>query len=603
MPQSGSPPDPFDAGSKLLILQANAALETVGFPVNQTSTNIFRGPISITNSGVFRVGGNSRLELSGPISGENGLLVLTNGGTLALSGTNTYTSNTIVHSGTLLLTSSSNLPANTTLILSNRTTTGNAALSLGNNAVFPVGNPMNVSLHNAAVTIGGDGTWNGPITLIGGNNFGLYGGADGLNLLGTIITNGNAKVSIEGDKTRVAGSLKFTNEMGIGVSSGLGAAFNERFTTVQFDSQNYWTNTVFGRGRIILGASNALPPSAPMRLGVLSAGVGDRRLFLDLNGFNQTVTTVAETAVGDSLIRFGNSSTNGNSMLTVATPTGATNTWAIRLEDDLENQLDYTNNLGLTVTSGLLVLVNTNTYTGPTLVSGGTLLLNLGSGIAAGRVGQLGDTTVIVNGTGTLGGNGIIAGPVTVGAGGTLSAGTSIGRLTIKNTLELQTGSRAVFEVNVGTTNDQVVGVSTLTYGGTLVVTNVGAVPFADGNVFKLFDAANYVAGAVAIQPASPGTGLAWDTSKLAADGTLRVVPLPPAPVIASYGTLADGNFSITVNGVDGRQYSLLASTNVAAPISAWTLIKSDTQTGSSIVLTDLGATNHPTRFYLISTP
>jgi len=54
---------------------------------------------------------------------------------------------------------------------------------------------------------------------------------------------------------------------------------------------------------------------------------------------------------------------------------------------------------------------------------------------------------------------------------------------------------------------------------------------------------------------------------------------------------------------VDGRQYSLLASTNVAAPISAWTLIKSDTQTGSSIVLTDLGATNHPTRFYLISTP
>jgi autotransporter-associated beta strand protein len=326
-------------------------------------------------------------------------------------------------------------------------------------------------------------------------------------------------------------------------------------------------------------------------------------LFLDLNGFNQTVSTVAETAVGDSTIRFGNSSTNANSVLTVATPPGTTNTWAIRLEDDLENQLNYTNSLGLTVTSGLLALVNTNTYTGPTLITGGTLLLNIGTGLNAGRVGQLGETVVTVSGTGTLGGNGTIAGPVTVASGGTLSAGTSIGKLTINNTLDLQAGSRSVFELNVGNTNDQVVGISTLTCGGTLVVTNVGALPFADGNVFKLFDAASYVAGTMAVQPASPGPGLAWDTSKLAMDGTLRVVSLPPAPVIAGYGKLPDGNFAVTVNGENGRFYSLLATTNVAAPLNTWTVIQSAIQISSSVVLTDLGATNYPTRFYLISTP
>ena len=58
--------------------------------------------------------------------------------------------------------------------------------------------------------------------------------------------------------------------------------------------------------------------------------------------------------------------------------------------------------------SGVLALNGTNTYTGTTLVSAGVLA-----------------------------GNGVISGPVTVGASGTLSPGAPLGALTVNNTVTL----------------------------------------------------------------------------------------------------------------------------------------------------------------------
>jgi autotransporter-associated beta strand protein len=61
--------------------------------------------------------------------------------------------------------------------------------------------------------------------------------------------------------------------------------------------------------------------------------------------------------------------------------------------------------------TGRLTLGGTNLYTGGTIVSGGTLLINNTSGSGTGT----GDVTV---NAGSLGGNGSVAGAVTVGAGG-----------------------------------------------------------------------------------------------------------------------------------------------------------------------------------------
>ena len=74
---------------------------------------------------------------------------------------------------------------------------------------------------------------------------------------------------------------------------------------------------------------------------------------------------------------------------------------------------------------GTLTLANTNTYTGLTTVSNGTLLVN----------GMTGTNLVMVATGATLGGTGILNGPVTVAAGGTLAPGGlgTIGKLTLTN--------------------------------------------------------------------------------------------------------------------------------------------------------------------------
>jgi hypothetical protein len=151
----------------------------------------------------------------------------------------------------------------------------------------------------------------------------------------------------------------------------------------------------------------------------------------------------------------------------------------------------------------------------------------------------LGGTPVIVSG-GVLAGAGPFsgAGSVTINSGGTLSPGGSaalasaIGIMTNFGNLTLNPGSKAYLEVNLTTkTNDSIRGLNTMVYNGcTLLVTNVGAQAITNGSVFKFFFATNYTPGAVTVAPPVPATGLVWDTSQLAVDGTLRVMPVNTNP-------------------------------------------------------------------------
>jgi hypothetical protein len=119
-----------------------------------------------------------------------------------------------------------------------------------------------------------------------------------------------------------------------------------------------------------------------------------------------------------------------------------------------------------------------------------------------------------------------------VQAGGTLSPGVGgIGALSISNTLTLLAGSTNVFDVNASLgTKDEVVGLTSVTYGGTLVVNNLGGT-LTTASAFQLFSAGAYSGAFAGIVPATPGAGLAWNTNTLATDGTLRVTSgLPTTP-------------------------------------------------------------------------
>ena len=73
----------------------------------------------------------------------------------------------------------------------------------------------------------------------------------------------------------------------------------------------------------------------------------------------------------------------------------------------------------------------------------------------------------------TLTGSGKLDGSLTVGSGATLSAaGASIGAITITNTLSFGVSGTNVVEVNAGASD--VVNAGYISYGGTLVVNNLG---------------------------------------------------------------------------------------------------------------------------------
>ena len=172
---------------------------------------------------------------------------------------------------------------------------------------------------------------------------------------------------------------------------------------------------------------------------------------------------------------------------------------------------------------GMWTLTANNTYSGGTLINGGMLVIkgkNTGTG------------AVTANAGGTLAGSGIIPGAVSVSSGGSLVPGavaTSAGTiLTISNHLTLLAGSTNVFKLNASAnTNDSVRGLSSVNYGGTLIVTNLAGA-LAAGTSYELFAATNYAGGFSNLVLPALTASLTW-SNRLALDGTISVVAIPPA--------------------------------------------------------------------------
>jgi autotransporter-associated beta strand protein len=207
------------------------------------------------------------------------------------------------------------------------------------------------------------------------------------------------------------------------------------------------------------------------------------------------------------------------------------------------------------VGSGTLTLAGTNTATGACVVSNGVLLVN----------GSLASTNVTISG-GTLGGGGTVAGFTTIRSGAGLSPGSGgSGTLTFSNHLSLQAGCTNYFEISHSPmTNDLAKISGTLTNGGTLVVTDIGAMQLANGDSFKLFSAAGYSGSFARLTLPVLPAGLAWNTNTLNTNGTLAVV-IVTTPFIGNVGITSDGLTLSGAGGVGKADYYLLGSTNLAA--------------------------------------
>jgi autotransporter-associated beta strand protein len=176
----------------------------------------------------------------------------------------------------------------------------------------------------------------------------------------------------------------------------------------------------------------------------------------------------------------------------------------------------------------------------------------------------------------TLSGAGtVIGGNVHFNTGSTLAPGFPDNNpytLTMNGNLTLQSGSTNLVVVKKTTSvaNDTVVGLTSVTMAGTLVINNVGN-PLAAGDAIQLFSASSsYSISFANVIPTTPGSGLIWDYSTLNSDGKLRVIAIPQPDITDIM--VGGGNvvLSGTNNGSASTHYVVFSSTNVTLPLNQW---------------------------------
>jgi hypothetical protein len=149
-------------------------------------------------------------------------------------------------------------------------------------------------------------------------------------------------------------------------------------------------------------------------------------------------------------------------------------------------------------------------------------------------------------------------------------------------------------------TNDQIQLAGSVTYGGSLIVTNLGSTGLESGDRFRLFSATSYKNIFLSIiLPALP-PGLEW-ANKLAVDGSIQVIGIPRFDTIAQFGT------NLVISGSAGptnASYRVLTSTNVTLALSNWThLMTNQFDNLGNFVFTNGISPAVPQRFYRLQVP
>lgn len=407
--------------------------------------------------------------------------------------------------------------------------------------------------------------------------------ADGDFIMNGGIVNGGAYFAV-GDvvssdvaqATFNSGTFTTTNEMLNGFSSPAVVTVNSR-AVLNLYTYSYGNN----------------PVTSYFNGGTINTYVFKSRGSADLEMYFNGVT-VQPTASVAGFFPFGAGYANQHAYISTNGLNLNLATFAIGIGQNLEHDstLDSmvpTPDGGLTLLGGgTLTLSGTSTYTGNTIVSNATLKVT-GSLVAG----------VDVKSGGTLTGTGTLNGPVAVESGGTLAPSIgAIGTLTLNSDLTLQAGSSVSMKVNqTAGTSDLVTGMNNVTYGGTLVVTNLSGTT-TNGSQFTLFSAGNPTNNFSSIS-GTPGANLAWSFNPT--NGVLSVVS-----TVATNPT----NITAVVSGstltlswpADHLGWILQSQTNslIAGLTTNWVDVAGSSASTTNIITMD---PTEPTVFFQIRSP
>ena len=340
---------------------------------------------------VNALGSGKTATISAIIEGTAGL-TKSGAGTLTLSGVNTYTGTTSISAGILAITSNNALGA--TGGGNGTTVSNNAALWLNANGLT-VAEPLTIrgdgsNFTGALFNNSGTNTYSGLITVdpAGGARIGSNNNTT-LNLTGGVSSAGGSSLAL---RPGAGGAIQITTTA-LTLNANTLFIYESGTVTLGVAGSSFGTVTPGWQGTLKAGAANVLPSSSILSLGV-TGGVNAGTGTLDLAGFSQTIGGIRTTASVTEGARTVTNSSSGTATLTVNQSTNTTYDGR------------FTNALALTKQGiGALTLSGStsNTFTGLTTVTGGTLELSKTAGVnAIAGDGTAGTVDVQVNAGATL---------------------------------------------------------------------------------------------------------------------------------------------------------------------------------------------------------
>ena len=580
---ANSAPSTFNTGDSVLFDDTPGVVTAITIP-----SGVSVAPTSFTDNAT-----NNSFIISGAghITGSGGI-VKSGPSTLEIDTANTFSGSVDVQAGTLRI--------------------GNTA-ALGSGTVgtaVEIGGTLDINGQNVvgeAITISGPGADGSSGALV--NN----GGASPVQSLRTLILAADATVG-------GTGSIVMNNSGGAATLTG--AYSLTKTGGGQFTLQNLST--------VDSGLQNINIQQGTVEFSNLTPGMGDPT-FTNFVAGGATLSFQQTAVTWNKNFDFtGNGSTTTVNIGTGGSPT-------------LAGPVVLHGNCIFNVGGTLLTINNTISGDGGLIKNGGSPLIISGSTLYTGDTtingtssirlvapaDLSGSTNIIINSGGfltvtgmvastfpllsnhTLGGHGVISGALTANTGSIVSPSYSpvsgatapVGLLTVSNAIILS--GTLIMELDPdNSTNDMVKsGVSTITYGGILNLTNTSATPLAGGSSFKLFSASSYLGSFGSIVPATPGPGLTWDLSALGSSGTIKVKgstgPTFGGIVLTGTSIVFSGS-----NGVAGNPYYVLVSTNVTAPRTSWTSIATNNfDSNGRFSFTNSLVPPLPQRFYLLQVP
>ena len=384
----------------------------------------------VVDNGILIFNRSDDLTFSGAVSGS-GSVVKNGANILTLSGTNGYTAGTTVNSGTLVAATDANLGSGTiTLNGGNLRATGNITRAV---AVGASGGTLTVdtgvtfstaALTGTATTLTKAGP--GTLAITAGAGFGST-----LNVNGGLVafSGGGSLAASTAVAVASGATVRFSRNDTFGNHA---TAVSQTFTLNGGTIDNGGTFTTLGAvtlnaGTInSIGGVNASFPSFSLR-GPITVG-GSAASTISGSGVNSQMVVGVNTAGSQTTFNVADATGDSVSDLNVTVP------------------LQNNRNAGFAEVAtgiikdgaGTMTLAGVNTFTGPTSVNAGTLLVS----------GSISGSTTTVNIGGTLGGSGGSVGALVLN-GGTLAPGASPGVLN-SGSATLSSGTFAI-EIN-GTT-------------------------------------------------------------------------------------------------------------------------------------------------------